>query len=139
MRHGIRLFAISATLFVTACAAYHAQPITREKGDDRLADPSPDAPTISSSKLGHPILHPISGGVLDGTNDGFGLGVNWDIQELISRDAHIASAKENSASVNLEIAWQEWQIAEAAEQAAVDLISLQAQRQADQDVDARLA
>ena len=47
-------------------------------------------------------------------NYGGGLGLNEDIQALITRGAAKAAAAASSKQVNLNILWQEWQIAESA-------------------------
>jgi len=59
----------------------------------------------------------------------YNLGVNWDITSLISHDAKIRAASAEAKSVALDIAWKEWQTAEAAKLAAYDLLALQAQRE----------
>jgi outer membrane protein, heavy metal efflux system len=55
-----------------------------------------------------------SGGNTKGTINAFGLGLGWDISSLISRGARLEAARRYSASVDLQVAWQEWQVAEAA-------------------------
>lgn len=45
---------------------------------------------------------------------GYGFGVSWDLWSLVSRSAKVAAATENLAVIDLEIAWQEWQVAQAA-------------------------
>ncbi len=55
-----------------------------------------------------------SGGATGGTNTAFGLGLGWEITSLISRPAQMDAAQTRMQSVNLDIAWQEWQIAQAA-------------------------
>ncbi|MGD0766721.1 MAG: TolC family protein [Tepidisphaeraceae bacterium] len=67
------------------------------------------------------------GGAIDGTVTASAVGVSWDVTQLISRDAKVRAGKANAASVDLDIAWQEWQIAQAARTAVYDLFSLQAQ------------
>jgi outer membrane protein, heavy metal efflux system len=53
-------------------------------------------------------------GITQGTFNAFNLGLNWEITSTISRGAKLAAAKSDAASVDLEIAWREWQIAQAA-------------------------
>jgi cobalt-zinc-cadmium efflux system outer membrane protein len=53
-------------------------------------------------------------GLTQGTFNAFNFGLNWEITATISRGAKIAAAKSDAASVDLDIAWQEWQIAQAA-------------------------
>ncbi len=55
-----------------------------------------------------------TGGTTQGTVNAFNFGVSWEITSLISRDAKIAAAKTDAASVDLDVAWQEWQTAQAA-------------------------
>lgn len=55
-----------------------------------------------------------TGGESAQTVNAFGLGVNWDIGSLITHQAKVDAAGAHAGSVNLEIAWQEWQVAESA-------------------------
>jgi len=59
--------------------------------------------------LGIPI-----GGNTQGLVNSFGLGLGWDITSLITRGARRDAAKAQATAVDLDIAWQEWQVAEAA-------------------------
>jgi outer membrane protein TolC len=45
---------------------------------------------------------------------GYGAGLTWNVTPLVSRAARVGSAEESLASIDLDIAWQEWQVAEAA-------------------------
>jgi outer membrane protein TolC len=67
------------------------------------------------------------GGEIEGALTSSAVGVSWDVTELISHSARISAAKANGASVDLDVAWQEWQVAQAARTAVYDLCSLQAQ------------
>jgi cobalt-zinc-cadmium efflux system outer membrane protein len=80
----------------------------------------------------------VTGGNTEGTLDGWGLGLSWDVTSLISHETKVNAAKAGVASVNLDVAWQEWQVAEAARTAVYDLLSLEAQQAVAQDVDRRL-
>ena len=80
-----------------------------------------------------------TGGLFPGAVDAYGIGVNWDITALISHSAKAHAAEWSAQSVDLNIAWQEWQVAEAAKSAALDLMFLQAQRSVAGEVDDRLA
>ena len=53
-------------------------------------------------------------GVTRGTVNAFNFGINWEITSVIARGAKIAAAKAEGASVDLDVAWQEWQVAESA-------------------------
>jgi outer membrane protein, heavy metal efflux system len=59
------------------------------------------------------------------TFKGYSLGLNWDFTSLIVRQSKINAAKAELAAVDLDIAWQEWQIAQAAKIAAYRQISLE--------------
>src|SRR5579862_8968847 len=63
-----------------------------------------------------------NGGVSAGSINAYDVGVNWNITDLISHDAKVRAANANSASVDLDIAWQEWQIAQSARSAAYDCL-----------------
>ena len=53
-------------------------------------------------------------GQTQGTVNAFGIQPGWEITALISRGARIRSARSKRRSVDLAVAWQEWQVAEAA-------------------------
>jgi outer membrane protein TolC len=72
------------------------------------------------------------------TVNAYALGLNWEVTQLITRDARLRAANAKAASVNLDIAWQEWQIAQAAKTAVYDLAALQKQLDLAQDVNARM-
>lgn len=57
-----------------------------------------------------------TGGATMGTINAYGLVFSWDLRFLITRWAEIDSAKANAASVDLDVAWQEWQVSEGAKQ-----------------------
>lgn len=65
----------------------------------------------------------------------YSLGLSWDFTALVARPAKVDAAKAQAASVDLDVAWQEWQVAQSAKSAAWKMLSLQAQlamaRQAD--------
>jgi outer membrane protein TolC len=79
------------------------------------------------------------GGAIDGAVTASAVGVSWDVTQLISRDAKVRAGKANAASVDLDIAWQEWQIAQAARTAVYDLFSLQAQLDLASQLDRQLS
>ncbi len=56
----------------------------------------------------------ITGGDRTNTFNPYGIGVNWNIRQLIDRQARIRSARDQLKQVDLEAAWREWQIAQAA-------------------------
>jgi outer membrane protein TolC len=59
------------------------------------------------------------------TVTGYSVGIGWDITALISRQAKIDTATAQLSSVDLDIAWQEWQIAQAARIAVFRQVALE--------------
>ncbi len=55
-----------------------------------------------------------SGGDTTDTVTGYGLGLGLNLRSLITRGARLKAAEKELSSVNLEVAWKEWQVAEAA-------------------------
>jgi outer membrane protein, heavy metal efflux system len=55
-----------------------------------------------------------TGGSTQGTVNAYNLGLSWDIVSLVSRGAKINAARAHAGSVDIDVAWQEWQVAEAA-------------------------
>ncbi|MEJ2657134.1 MAG: TolC family protein [Desulfobacterales bacterium] len=55
-----------------------------------------------------------TGGNTQDTVNAFGLGLNWDIASLIPRGAKQEAARSHAQSVDLDIAWKEWQVAQSA-------------------------
>jgi len=102
-----------------------------------------DAQLIQAGILANPTLDlssdPVTGGNTTGTFTGYAVGLNWDITALISRNARIAAARKQQASVRLDVAWQEWQVAQAGKKAAYDLIALRAQVQLAREIERGLA
>ena len=66
---------------------------------------------------------PVSGA--EATVLGYGAGLSWNVTPLFSRGARVSAAEENLTSIDLEIAWQEWQVAQAARLHAIAAIYLQ--------------
>jgi len=44
----------------------------------------------------------------------FGLGVEWDVTSLVARSSRVTAARSHADSIDMEIAWKEWRVAEAA-------------------------
>lgn len=59
-----------------------------------------------------------SGGDRSGKVTAYGLGVSWDVTALLSRGARVSGAQAGQQAVDLDLAWQEWQVAQAAKAAA---------------------
>lgn len=62
-----------------------------------------------------------------GTVTEFGGTLMWDLQMLINRGARVDAAGAHAEAVHLDIAWQEWQVAQAAKLAAYRLLTLRYQ------------
>jgi outer membrane protein, heavy metal efflux system len=69
---------------------------------------------------------------------GYTAGLGWDVSEILARGAKIKAATKNKSSVDLDVAWQEWQVSQAAKQAVYDLYSLKKQIALAQESDNRL-
>lgn len=63
-------------------------------------------------------------GSTEGTVTGWGLGLDYDLSALITRNADIDSARAEQASVALDVAWAEWQAAGDARLHAIRLMWL---------------
>lgn len=56
---------------------------------------------------------------------GYGAAIAWNVTPLISRGARVSGATENLVAVDLDIAWQEWQVAQAARLHTIRAICLE--------------
>jgi outer membrane protein TolC len=65
-------------------------------------------PELSAS-VGWPV-----GSGTDETVTGFDLGLDWNLSALVARGARLDAAREHARAVDLDVAWQEWQVAEGA-------------------------
>lgn len=70
-----------------------------------------------------------TGPVPVGTVAEFGGTLLWDLQTLINRGARVEAAEARAVAVDLDVAWQEWQVAQAAKLAAYRLWTLRSQAQ----------
>jgi outer membrane protein TolC len=69
----------------------------------------------------------------------YSLGVDWDITTaLIGREQRRRAAAAGTASVELDVAWKEWQVAQEATLAAYDVLALDAQARAAHEADRQL-
>jgi len=57
---------------------------------------------------------PTTGGATQGTVNAFNFSLSWEATAIISRDAKVAAARADARAVDLDVAWQEWQAAQAA-------------------------
>lgn len=58
---------------------------------------------------------------------GRSLGLSWDIAALLSRHDELAAAKATAQSLDLDLAWQEWQVAQEARLRTYRLLALEKQ------------
>ena len=58
--------------------------------------------------------------------NGNSLGLDWEITALLGYRDRVASAKSTAAALDLDIAWQEWQVAQQTRLSAFRLLSLEA-------------
>jgi outer membrane protein TolC len=70
--------------------------------------------------------------------NGYSVEFTWDVASLITRGAKVDAAKATAASVELDVAWQEWQVAQAAKTAVFRCIALEAQLALAQEIEQRL-
>lgn len=98
-----------------AILAVIANPKLRASRDQRkiVAAQLLQAGVLPNPQLSYGLDVPTAG-MTQGTVNGFNAGLNWEITSLISRNAKLASAKADVAAVDLDLAWQEWQSAQAA-------------------------
>lgn len=81
----------------------------------------------------------ITGGTITpGLITGYGFGASWDLQALIQHGAKQAVARANVQSVDLDLAWTEWQIAQGAKLAVYRVIANEEQLARAREVDGRL-
>lgn len=59
----------------------------------------------------------------------YDVGLSWNVTPLLSRGARVSAAEEHLASVDLDIAWQEWQVAQAARLHTIRAIYLERRSQ----------
>jgi outer membrane protein TolC len=65
-----------------------------------------------------------TGGSTQGTLNAYGVGLSWDVTSLLTRGPEVAAARKHAASVDLDVAWQEWQVAQGAKLHLLRLVSL---------------
>jgi outer membrane protein, heavy metal efflux system len=82
-----------------------------------------DAGLLPNPELTYNFGEP-TGGNTAGAVSAYGLELSWDVTPLLSRSSKIGEAKAAREAVNLDIGWQEWQVAQAARVAVYQLASL---------------
>jgi cobalt-zinc-cadmium efflux system outer membrane protein len=70
-------------------------------------------------------IDPVTGGNTHGTVTAYGVTASWEVTSLITQPAKVKAAKQNAESVSLDVAWDEWQTAEAARIAVYRLVALE--------------
>jgi outer membrane protein TolC len=102
-----------------------------------------NAQLLQSRLLPNPQLDfsydPVTGGNTLGAVNAYNVGVSWEVTALITQNAKVAAAGAKSRSILLDVAWQEWQVAQAAKKAVYDLLALQSQLDVTEQVDRDLA
>jgi cobalt-zinc-cadmium efflux system outer membrane protein len=123
-----------------AVVAVIANPSLRSQRDRRALS---SAQLLQAGLLPNPTLDftldPVTGGDTTGTVTAYNVGVSWEVTALITHQAKEAAARYQYKAIELDVAWQEWQIAQAAKKAVYDLVALRAQLQQAAAVDTRLS
>ena len=70
----------------------------------------------------------LSGGLDTGKVQGYGISLDWEVTALLTQDQRISAAEAEQQAIDLQIAWQEWQIAQAAKLACYQLQVYQIQQ-----------
>ena len=80
----------------------------------------------------------VTGGNTAGTIAAYGLSASWDVTSLITLIPRMQAAQANVRSVDLDIAWTEWQAAQAARLAAYRVTALEEQLSVAREADLAL-
>jgi cobalt-zinc-cadmium efflux system outer membrane protein len=109
-----------------AVLAVMLNPSLRAIRDQRLLSSAQllDAGLLPNPELSYSLEMPI-GSDTAGRINAYGLGLSWEVTSLIARGAKTGRAKKSKEAVDLDIAWQEWQVAQAAKAAVYQLAALQ--------------
>ncbi len=78
----------------------------------------------------------VTGGNTKGTVSAYGFTANWDVTSLITRNARLRAARANSKSIDLDVAWVEWQASQAARIAVFKLLALKTELARAREVEA---
>lgn len=101
------------------------------------------AQLVQAQLLPNPTLDftfdPVTGGNTLGAVNAYSVGPSWEVTALITHEAKVAAARAQNASVQLDVAWQEWQFAQAAKKAVYDLVALRGELEETQEVDRQVA
>ena len=80
----------------------------------------------------------LTGGLTQGKVTGLGLGLDWEVTALITQANKIAAAQAEQQAVDLQVAWQEWQLAQAAKTAVYQLVVYAKQQALLEEINQRL-
>lgn len=80
----------------------------------------------------------VTGGSTAGTVPAYSASVGWEVTSLLPLLPKLSAARLNRRSVDLDIAWDEWQVAENARLAVYRVVSLEAQLASAREADAFL-
>ena len=82
---------------------------------------------LPNPQLGYTLDKP-SGNGDPALSNGGSSGLSWEVTSLLGYRDRVAGAKSTARAIDLDIAWQEWQAAQAARLAAFRILSLEARR-----------
>ena len=94
---------------------------------------------LPNPQLGYTLDKLAAGNTDPSLINGGSLGVSWEITSLLGYRDRLAAAKSTSQALNLDIAWQEWQAAQAARLSAYRAISLRARLPLARETEGELA
>jgi outer membrane protein TolC len=55
----------------------------------------------------------------------YGLGLGWEVTSLLGRSARVDAAEAHAGAIDLEVAWQEWQVSQSAKMHVIRLLLLE--------------
>ncbi len=98
-----------------AILAVIANPLLRADRDRKglAAAQLLQARILPDPRVSYSVEAPVGGGA-SGKVDAYDLKVDWDVTSLVARGARMDAAHSRARSIDLEVAWKEWQVAEAA-------------------------
>lgn len=123
-----------------AILAVLANPVLRAARDQRglAAAQLLQAGVLPNPQLSYSLDVPIGGKFTLDTVNAYGFSLSWDVTSLITRGARVEAARAQARSVDLDIAWQEWQVAAAAKQHVIRLLFLQDQLAVERQIETGL-
>jgi len=85
------------------------------------------AGVLPNPRLDSSLSFPVSGS--EATVLGYGAGIAWNVTPLVARGSRVLAAQESASSIDVSIAWKEWQVAQAARLHAIRAVYLTRQIQ----------